>query len=112
MRARTSSYSPMPTLCRLFLVLACGVMKCSSDAVTTSTTGSVAIGVPKDGSRDNPKPVPAGWDAALAGDQVMARLVNTSASRVKGAHDAEFVCVGERAYVVAEANDLKAGESA
>jgi hypothetical protein len=31
---------------------------------------------------------------------------------VKGAHDAEFVCVGDRAYVVTEANDLKAGESA
>lgn len=56
--------------------------------------------------------VPNGWDPALAGDVVMARLVNTSAPRVKGAHDAEFVCVGERAYVVAEANDVKAGESA
>ncbi len=58
------------------------------------------------------KLVPPGWDSALAGDVVMERLVNTSASRVKGAHDAEFVCVGERAYVVAEANDVKAGESA
>ncbi|MBL9090991.1 MAG: exo-alpha-sialidase [Planctomycetaceae bacterium] len=56
--------------------------------------------------------LPAGWDPALAGDMVMARLVNVSAPRVKGAHDAEFVCVGERAYVVAEANDVQAGESA
>lgn len=56
--------------------------------------------------------LPAGWDPALAGDLVMQRLVNTSAPRVKGAHDAEFVCVGDRAYVVAEANDEKAGESA
>jgi len=56
--------------------------------------------------------LPAGWDPALAGDVVMARLVNTSAPQVKGAHDAEFVCVGGRAYVVAEANDVKAGESA
>ena len=46
----------------------------------------------------------------LAGDVVMRRLVNTSAPQVKGAHDAEFVCVGERAYIVAEANDLKGGE--
>ena len=61
---------------------------------------------------DEPKLVPDGWDPALAGDEVMARLVNTSAPRVKGAHDAEFVCVGERAYVVAEANDVRAGESA
>lgn len=56
--------------------------------------------------------LPAHWDPALAGDLVMPRLVNTSAPRVKGAHDAEFVCVGDRAYVVAEANDEKAGESA
>ncbi len=56
--------------------------------------------------------VPADWDAALAGDVVMQRLINTSADRVKGAHDAEFVCVGDHAYVVAEANDEKAGESA
>lgn len=56
--------------------------------------------------------LPANWDPALAGDIVMQRLVNTSAPQVKGAHDAEFVCVGERAYIVAEANDEKAGESA
>lgn len=56
--------------------------------------------------------VPAGWDPALAGDAVMERLINTSAPRVKGAHDAEFVCVGERAYIVTEANDRKEGESA
>jgi len=56
--------------------------------------------------------VPSGWDPALAGDVVMRRLINTSSPRVKGAHDAEFVCVGERAYIVAEANDQKGGESA
>ncbi len=58
------------------------------------------------------KLLPNDWNAALAGDIVMQRLVNTSTPRVKGAHDAEFVCVGERAYVVTEANDMKAGESA
>ena len=56
--------------------------------------------------------VPAKWDPALAGDIVMQRLLNTSAPRVKGAHDAEFACVGERAYIVTEANDVRAGESA
>ncbi|MFO1485615.1 MAG: hypothetical protein U1F71_19795 [Verrucomicrobiaceae bacterium] len=56
--------------------------------------------------------VPPGWDPALAGDIVMQRLVNTSAPRVKGAHDAEFVCVRDHAYIVTEANDVKAGESA
>jgi hypothetical protein len=61
---------------------------------------------------DKPQIVPAKWDPALAGDIVMQRLVNTSAPRVKGAHDAEFVCFGERAYIVTEANDVRAGESA
>ncbi len=56
--------------------------------------------------------LPADWNAKAAGDVVLARLVNVSSPRVKGAHDAEFVCVGERAYVVAEANDVKPGESA
>jgi hypothetical protein len=56
--------------------------------------------------------LPSNWDPALAGDEVMERLANTSAPRVKGAHDAEFVCVRDRAYIVIEANDVKAGESA
>lgn len=55
--------------------------------------------------------LPSGWDAALAGDVVMQRLINTSASSVKGAHDAEFVCVGERAFIVAVANDVQASEN-
>ena len=59
-----------------------------------------------------PKLAPQNWDPALAGDEVMQHLVNTSASQVKGAHDAEFACVGDQAYIVAEANDVKPGESA
>lgn len=61
---------------------------------------------------EKPQIIPAKWDPALAGDVVMQRLVNTTAPQVKGAHDAEFACVGDRVYIVVEANDLKAGESA
>jgi len=61
---------------------------------------------------DDVKLVPGGWDAALAGDQVMKRLVTATGSQVKGAHDAEFVCVANHAYIVAEVNDTRAGESA
>ena len=43
----------------------------------------------------------------LAADKVMAGLINTTAARVKGAHDAEFVCVDNRAFIVAEANDVQ-----
>jgi len=56
--------------------------------------------------------IPAGWDPALAGDEVMSGLITVTAPQVKGAHDAEMVIVGERAYIVAEVNDVRAGESA
>ena len=59
-----------------------------------------------------PNIIPPGWDALQAANRVMERLVNVTAPQVKGAHDAEFVCVGDRAFVVAEANDVQAGESA
>ncbi len=56
--------------------------------------------------------IPTGWDAALAGDQILQRLVRVSAPQVKGAHDAEFVCVGERAYIVEHDNDVQPGHGA
>ena len=60
---------------------------------------------------DKLKLVPSGWDPALAGDEVMGRLVGVSAPQVKGAHDAEFVIVGDRAFIVAVANDVQASEN-
>ena len=59
-----------------------------------------------------PSLLPAKWDPALAGDIVMQRLVRVSAPQVKGAHDAEFVCVGERAYIVEHDNDVTPGHGA
>lgn len=56
--------------------------------------------------------VPQGWDPALAGDVVMERLVTVTAPHVKGAHDAEMVIVGDKAYIVAEVDDEASGESA
>ena len=61
---------------------------------------------------ETPSLVPAGWNPALAGDEVLQRLINVTPAGVKGAHDAEFVCVGDQAYVVKEANDTQSGESA
>ncbi len=63
-------------------------------------------------SADAPSFVPPGWNAALAGDIVMQRLIKVSAPPVKGAHDAEFVCVGERAYIVEHDNDVEPGHGA
>jgi hypothetical protein len=56
--------------------------------------------------------VPQLSNPIAAGDAVLSGLVRVSAPQVKGAHDAEFVCIGDRAYVVSEANDVQAGESA
>jgi hypothetical protein len=64
------------------------------------------------GELDKLNLVPAGWDPVVAGNVVLERLVKVTAPQVKGAHDAEFVCVGDMAYVVAEVNDVKGGESA
>jgi predicted neuraminidase len=63
-------------------------------------------------SLDDLKLVPKDWDAALAGDEVMKRLVKVTAPQVKGAHDAEFVCVGDRAYIVEHDNDVAPGHGA
>jgi hypothetical protein len=51
------------------------------------------------------------WDPKAAADRVMARLVTVTGPEVKGAHDAEFVIVDGKAYIVAMANDRQAGES-
>ncbi|MFM8470312.1 MAG: sialidase family protein [Limisphaerales bacterium] len=57
------------------------------------------------------KILPADWDAKAAGDRVLAGLVKVTLPEVKGAHDAEMALVNGRAYIVAEANDVKAGEA-
>lgn len=64
------------------------------------------------GPSPDAKLVPDKWDPALAGDLVMERLINTNAPQVKGAHDAEMIIVGDRAYIVVEVNDVRPGESA
>lgn len=50
------------------------------------------------------------WDARKAGDAVLAGLVPVTAPEVKGAHDADFVIAGGKAFIVYEANDQKGGE--
>jgi hypothetical protein len=59
-----------------------------------------------------PELLPADWDPKAAADKVMAGLIKVTAPQVKGAHDAEFVCVGDRAYVVEHDNDVAPGHGA
>ncbi len=56
--------------------------------------------------------LPPDWNARQAGHRVMERLINVSAPQVKGAHDAALVLANDRAYIVAEANDVRPGEAA
>lgn len=51
------------------------------------------------------------WSPKLAGDRVLQGLITITAPQVKGAHDAEFVTVGDKAYIVTEVNEVKGGEN-
>ncbi len=58
------------------------------------------------------KLTPNSWDPVYAGNHVMEGLVRITAPHVKGAHDAEFVCVDDHAYVVEHDNDVEPGHGA
>jgi hypothetical protein len=53
--------------------------------------------------------LPQDWDAKLAADEVLSKLIKVTAPEVKGAHDAEFVMIGDYAYIVAEVNEKDEG---
>ena len=74
--------------------------------------GTAQGNVRKKINSDSSKLLPPHWNPQSAADKVLFRLVNVSAPYVKGTHDAEFVCVGNRAFIVAEANNVKSGENA
>jgi predicted neuraminidase len=61
---------------------------------------------------DKPSLLPANWDAKHAGDEVLSKMVKVSTPQVKGAHDADLVLVGERAFIVEHDNDIKPGHGA
>lgn len=101
-----SWHQPMSVLrCALILMLG-GVLG------LTVQSGGDSVAIVNADETQAKSLVPTGWDAALAGDEVLQGLVVVTDPRVKGAHDAEMVLVGDRAYIVAEVNDDRAGESA
>jgi hypothetical protein len=67
---------------------------------------------PKDERKADASLLPAGWDPKAAADKVMAGLIKVSGPEVKGAHDSHLAIVGDRAFIIAEANDRQAGEAA
>ena len=60
----------------------------------------------------NGKILPPDWNPKQAADVVLRGLTNVSGPQVKGAHDSDFVIVGDRAYVVSITNDVQPGENA
>jgi hypothetical protein len=55
--------------------------------------------------------LPPDWEPKQAADKVLADLINVCAPEVKGAHDSRFVILGNHAYIVASANDVRPGEN-
>ncbi|HHV60654.1 MAG TPA: exo-alpha-sialidase [Clostridiaceae bacterium] len=51
------------------------------------------------------------WDPKQAAANILEGLINVCEPSVKGAHDADFVIVNDRAYIVYEANDIQPGEN-
>lgn len=56
--------------------------------------------------------LPSGWDPVQAANRVLLHLIKVTAPQVKGAHDAEFACVGNHAYIVEHDNDVEPGHGA
>ena len=61
--------------------------------------------------RNIAKTVEDKWSPKLAGDRVLQGLITVTAPQVKGAHDAEFIIVDDKAYIVTEVNEVKGGEN-
>ena len=60
---------------------------------------------------DKQKLLPPGWNPKEAADKVLAGLIKVTAPEVKGAHDANLVITGDRAYIVAMVNNIKPSEN-
>ena len=82
-------------------------------AFASLSLAACLLAAPSASGQDAPVPLlPPAWSAREAGDRVMQGLVNTTAPQVKGAHDAGMVLAQDRAWIVAEANDVRPGEAA
>ncbi len=61
---------------------------------------------------EKPKLLPSGWDPKVAADKALSSMIQVTGPEVKGAHDSDLVMAGDRAFVVALANDVKPGHGA
>ena len=54
----------------------------------------------------------AAYSPQEAADRALLESVTVTGDSVKGAHDAQFIIDGGKAYIVYECNDIQAGENA
>jgi len=99
LRSKGSILPPLTSLLLFFANITIPAFSASQEAspLTPASTASI---------------LPPGWNPKAAADAVLAGLVKITAPEVKGAHDAEMAIVGNRAFIVAEVNDVRASESA
>ena len=93
---------------------------CEGDILTASfTEEDVAAGADVSGkvirkqvinTLENTTLLESGWDPQKAANHVLEGLVRVTGPEVQGAHDAEFVCIGNHAFIVTMANDERPGE--
>jgi len=55
--------------------------------------------------------LPGDWNPKQEADKVLPQLINVCSPVVKGAHDSDFILVGNKAYIVYMANDIKPSEN-
>ncbi len=96
---------------RIRIHFACMILLLTVMVLFTNKNEALAGDIKKEEcSRENL--LPLNWNPKQAGDKVLKQLVKVTATQVKGAHDAEMVLDGDRAFIVAEVNDIKTGEGA
>lgn len=54
--------------------------------------------------------LPMNWDPKQEADKVLQTLVNVCSPSVKGAHDSDLILLGDKAYIVYMANDIRPSE--
>ena len=98
-------------LCLFSVVCGFPVAVCQPSSATTPPVSRATIGTAGPAVSVSAL-VPAGWNPKSEADKAMAGMIQVTGPEVKGAHDSDLVMVGDRAFVVALANDVKPGHGA
>jgi hypothetical protein len=98
-------------LCLFSVVCGFPVAVCQPSSATTPPVSRATIGTAGPAVSVSAL-VPADWNPKSEAAKAMAGMIQVTGPEVKGAHDSDLVMVGDRAFVVALANDVKPGHGA